>query len=676
MTDFYKNDGSYYTADTNTKIADLNALNALSKAGGKEVSYTPPPMSNQAGFGTYAQNRSVVSSDTLNAGLTAPSIKESLPSANTQAQLSYTQDTQVSAEKQLADLKATQLKEAEQARKQAETEYKTIQDEKQGKIDTYDSQMNPLADTARNEYSRMLGSLGNIDYNKLTSDRMSLTNDVVEYSKLMRQELDQEASRPALASVSQGRQNSIKENYTSKIATSQAALQAIDGNFSLAFDIMDKGANAINQLTTDRINFLNTIKGLYDSKEENAYNKILNLSADEKKLIERSITDLENKQKLVEENKKEIMKLMEDNPLIANKAGLLLTDTAEQRAEKLNKLYTKNPQYLPENQAWIKKAMDKYSDAGITPNDSLETIKSKIAKSRIYQVDTNKFSFETDDTGNTVIRDEVTGQVKSVGQTGTIGGQCGDYVHSIMTNTPKFGDTWQTKKAAMNITPEQFKITPQIGDIVTFKTNLPYGHVAVVTSIDGDNFTVTESNWNGDEKVTNGRVINLNDPNILGAYRGATFSNPGKTKKQLETEQKEAEMQKAKDNATQVKQTALDLIKDLRESPAINFATGLMSVWSNVPGTEAYYFAQRFNQLRDLLAMGNIDKLKGAMSDKDIEFLRNSATSLKLGLKSDAFKSELDKLQFKLNNPTSSIDEMTTTGDDPLNINNDPLGLN
>jgi surface antigen len=109
---------------------------------------------------------------------------------------------------------------------------------------------------------------------------------------------------------------------------------------------------------------------------------------------------------------------------------------------------------------------------------------------------------------------------------GTYGGQCGDYIHSIMSNTPKFGDTWQSKQAAMNTSTEAFKSAPQVGDIVAFKTNLPYGHVATVTAINPDGtFTVTESNINLDEKISNSRKISIDDPNILGAYRGATFKN-------------------------------------------------------------------------------------------------------------------------------------------------------
>tara|TARA_R110000868_G_scaffold271022_2_gene530477 strand:+ start:4765 stop:6765 length:2001 start_codon:yes stop_codon:yes gene_type:complete len=63
-----------------------------------------------------------------------------------------------------------------------------------------------------------------------------------------------------------------------------------------------------------------------------------------------------------------------------------------------------------------------------------------------------------------------------------------------------------------------------------------------------------------------------------------------------------------------------------------------------IPGTERADFEAKFNQLKDSLAMANLDKLKGAMSDKDIQFLRNVGTSLSLDMSESTFDSELIKV--------------------------------
>lgn len=80
-------------------------------------------------------------------------------------------------------------------------------------------------------------------------------------------------------------------------------------------------------------------------------------------------------------------------------------------------------------------------------------------------------------------------------------------------------------------------------------------------------------------------------------------------------------------------------------------------------GTPAANYEATFNQLKDALAFENIDKLKGAMSDKDIAFLRNIGTKLSLGMTEKAFNEELVKLDTKMN------EVLVKNGVDPATIN-------
>ena len=82
-----------------------------------------------------------------------------------------------------------------------------------------------------------------------------------------------------------------------------------------------------------------------------------------------------------------------------------------------------------------------------------------------------------------------------------------------------------------------------------------------------------------------------------------------------------------------------------------------------IAGTEAANYQATFNQLKDTLAFANIDKLKGAMSDKDIEFLRNIGTKLTLGQSEEAFVKELGKLDSKMD------EVLLKNGVDPNSIN-------
>lgn len=100
---------------------------------------------------------------------------------------------------------------------------------------------------------------------------------------------------------------------------------------------------------------------------------------------------------------------------------------------------------------------------------------------------------------------------------GVKGGQCPTYVRNFV-DIP--GNLWtkQDKANAVNVPKED---GPQPG-YALFTKDGAYGHVAYVTWTGVDEktgkqiMTVSESNWKGDEKVSNGRVVEADNPNILG----------------------------------------------------------------------------------------------------------------------------------------------------------------
>lgn len=134
-------------------------------------------------------------------------------------------------------------------------------------------------------------------------------------------------------------------------------------------------------------------------------------------------------------------------------------------------------------------------------------------------------------------------------------------------------------------------------------------------------------------------------------------------------------------SGTSAKETKIDatkslktLITELKTTSGMKGAVGFG--WSKlipgflkggsdkfIAGTQAANYAATFNQLKDTLAMANIEKLKGAMSDKDLEFLRNTATKLSLSQSETAFLTELNKLDVKMN------EVLEKNGIDPNSIN-------
>jgi len=525
MDNFYKQNGSYFTT-SGKKIKDLTELQTFAKAGGKEVSAPTIPQGSSAipnpsaisnynvtanvGGTLYGTPKSPMNTATFNAGQTpTPELPNSNPALGIYADRSAQDATQqqTSLQKELDALKAQRITDTQTALKAQQDNLKFIQGQKDADMAGYDAQFDPLKDKAVGIYDSMLDSIKDTNYKELTQQKLDLTNDIVKYSQMMRDDLDAEASQPGLLSISTGRQNAIKENYTSKISIAQAAQSAIDGNFNLAFDIMDRGAIAIERLTTDRINFINSVQTLYSTKENTAISEVLRLTTEEKEGLDNAVKDAETKLANIQKNKETIMDLMKTSPIVANKAGLLLTDTPEQMTKKLNDFYVANPQYTPDNQAVIKQAIEQYPDAGISLGDSIATVQKKIQSSRIYQ---NEIGVATGGTPGTA--------GGSLLDTGTWGGQCGDYVHKIVDNVPALGNSYEEKMARANVSTKDWKV----GDVLIQKTRMPYGHVSVVTAVDGDSVTVTESNWNLDEKVGT-RVIKKGDPSITGVYRGGNI---------------------------------------------------------------------------------------------------------------------------------------------------------
>lgn len=69
-----------------------------------------------------------------------------------------------------------------------------------------------------------------------------------------------------------------------------------------------------------------------------------------------------------------------------------------------------------------------------------------------------------------------------------------------------------------------------------------------------------------------------------------------------------------------------------------------------VPWSDAQWFADKFLAFRDSLVLPNLDKLKWAMSDNDIKFIRNATTALNLSQSEKDFKDNLNSLVKKVGN--------------------------
>jgi len=106
---------------------------------------------------------------------------------------------------------------------------------------------------------------------------------------------------------------------------------------------------------------------------------------------------------------------------------------------------------------------------------------------------------------------------------GAIGGQCATFLHKIAT-FPPVGDGKNEKIASVKrfgIPAKTWQRQVRVGDMIVTGENPTYGHMAMVNAIlPGGKIQLTESNRQGNEKVTYQRTMAINDPRIYGAIRG------------------------------------------------------------------------------------------------------------------------------------------------------------
>lgn len=224
--------------------------------------------------------------------------------------------------------------------------------------------------------------------------------------------------------------------------------------------------------------------------------------------------------------------------------------------------------------------------------------------------------------------------------------QCGAYVNDALYGWPKNGVMGNSVEDKLNTITSQKPIawSAFVMDFGAGETAGPdgirNGHTGIVEEVRSDGIMVSDMNRQGTEEFTRrfipyaskefGYIKGYHVPKWLGVIW--------------------------KDE-----QDIVDSIDRLLTHPGISGAVWFWfqkigakynplideATWF-VPGTEAFNFARDFNALRDLLAKPGLEGIKGAMSDKDLEFLRNTATSGNLGMSEKAFKAELNRIREKI----------------------------
>jgi hypothetical protein len=122
------------------------------------------------------------------------------------------------------------------------------------------------------------------------------------------------------------------------------------------------------------------------------------------------------------------------------------------------------------------------------------------------------------------------GAIGSIYRQNSYGGQCGEFIHNFLTDY-KYGlNTLQQKKTMIN------SYLPQAGAAVITNEQFPgtnTGHVAMVNKVENGYIYLTESNYGGNEMVTNDRRLPIDSPKIEGYFNGTLVPEIAKFQKSV-----------------------------------------------------------------------------------------------------------------------------------------------
>ena len=197
----------------------------------------------------------------------------------------------------------------------------------------------------------------------------------------------------------------------------------------------------------------------------------------------------------------------------------------------------------------------KYPDAGITAQDSLQSASDKVKNSATYKEEAakagnpsiaeqisamnaggsivnGKFVANADQSSSTILGAADQGSVWQ--RDGKPAPECGQYVNDVAGTS--VGDSLASKTAIV----DKSITTPKVGDVViTNEGGTANGHIAIVNNVNGNTITVSESNYkkgaDGVGIVTNDRTMAINASQIQGyahtklTDNGDTATAPGTT---------------------------------------------------------------------------------------------------------------------------------------------------
>jgi len=246
----------------------------------------------------------------------------------------YTQSIQKELEKQRLELEKQYQTQLETIQKQLE-ELRKLQEQTIQKQESTIQQAEPLTQPFRQSIEEKERERLKVEENYFANQ--SLINELdsllteINTSNLR----DQELIRTGV--ISRTTANKRKENATARVGVIEAVLNARNNQIGTALNFIDRTVNAITQDKQSRLSYLNTLISFYDQARNEQGQKIYQLEKDERDIINKQISLLENDLAQAQKNADYIKELMispETAQMVAD-AGITLLDTPEVVNKKL-----------------------------------------------------------------------------------------------------------------------------------------------------------------------------------------------------------------------------------------------------------------------------------------------------------------------------------------------------
>ena len=216
-------------------------------------------------------------------------------------------------------------------------------------------------------------------------------------------------------------------------------------------------------------------------------------------------------------------------------------------------------------------------------------------------------------------------------------------------------------------------------DVSNWEEAQPYlEQFGIVNGLEGDmgHFSMGEMNPGvfGTKDYTDAQKAAMDalDPSDLSTTDLKVLKDSGLSTNDLFTYVSSSKQELPADKKEQI-QEVYDALLDLEGTSGLTGAVGFgiqkFGTEAGWAGTKTADFIAKFNTFKDSLALPNLDKMKGAMSDKDIQFLRNTASALSLNMSETEFRNTLEKLKQKYSSLLNLGTDITPQEDlDPNSI--------